>query len=100
MKVRVCPSCGHPLPEYEVLLDLTRMQQKLFAAVHRAGRAGIRAPALMDALYDGSTRAPDSTNILTVMKHSIQPKLQKHGLKIVCRSGPGSLWRLEPIHVV
>lgn len=98
--MKVCECCGHPLPELEIMMDLTQMQQKLFVAVYRAGRRGIGSLAIMDALYNGADNAPNSRNILSVMKHTIQPKLQKHGLKIACRSGPGALWRLEPIHVV
>lgn len=96
MKVRTCAACGHPLPEYEVMMDLTRMQQKLFTVVHKAGRAGIDADSIMERLYVDKL-APDSANILTVMKVAIQPKLQKHGMKLTCRRGPGARWRLEAI---
>jgi hypothetical protein len=93
--VKVCERCGHPLPEMEVLLDLTKMQQRMFTVVQRAGRAGVTADVIMDRLYDG--RGPDSTNILTVMKHAMQPKLQKHKMKLTVRTGPGALWRLDAI---
>lgn len=93
--VKVCECCGHPLPEYEIIMDLTRMQQRLFQIVQRAGRAGVTSDVIMDRLYDG--KGPDSTNILNVMKVKLQPKLQKHRMKITVRRGPGALWRLESI---
>jgi hypothetical protein len=95
-KVRVCECCGHPLPELEVMLDLTHMQQKLFVIIKRAGRAGIDADTIFEALYANEC-APDSVNILSVMKQGMIPKLQKHGLKLTSRRGPGALWRLEAI---
>ena len=98
VKVRTCECCGHPLPEYEAILDLTSKQQKLFAILHKAGRAGIAAEGIMERLYgDDANGGPESANILTVMKFAMQHKLQKHGMKITCRRGPGSLWRLEAI---
>ena len=98
VKIRCCETCGHPLPDYEVMMDLTHMQQRLFTIVHKAGRAGIDADAIAERLYSGKS-TPDSTNILSVMKVAIQPKLQKHGLKITCRRGPGARWRMESINV-
>jgi hypothetical protein len=98
--MKVCECCGHPLPEMEVLLDLTRMQAKLFVLIQRSGQAGITADALKERLYVNEDDTPDSLNILHVMKQGMQPRLQKHGLKIAVRRGPGALWRLESIRVV
>ena len=98
VKVNVCKTCGHPLPEYEALLDLTRLQQRLFAIVQKAGKAGIDAESIMQRLYGNDpTGGPDSANILSVMKNGMTKALQKHGMKIVCRRGPGALWTLEKI---
>lgn len=94
-KAKVCECCGHPLPPMEVLLDLTRMQQRMFVTIKKAGRAGIDADTLLDFLY-ANANAPDRC-ILSVMKHAMQPKLQKHGLQLKVRTGPGALWRLEAI---
>lgn len=80
----------------EVMLDLSHMQQRLFVIIKRAGRAGIDVSTIWEALY-ANVNAPDSTNILSVMKMGMTPKLQKHGLKITARRGPGALWRLETI---
>lgn len=96
MKVRTCECCGHPLPEMEILLDLTHMQQKMFCIIKRAGRAGIDADSIWEVLY-ANVNGPDSTNILSVMKQGMTPKLARHGLKITSRRGPGALWRLEAI---
>jgi hypothetical protein len=79
----------------EVLLDLTKMQQKFFVIVQRAGRAGITANTIIDNLYDGD--GPTSGNILHVMKSHMQSKLQKHKLKLTCRTGPNSRWRVDAI---
>ena len=94
--MKICHACGHPLPEMEVLLDLTRMQQKFFVIVQRAGRAGITANTIIDTLYDGDN-GPCSRNILHVMKSHMQPMLHKHKLKLTCRTGPNSRWRVEAI---
>lgn len=99
-QIKVCECCGHPLPEMEVLLDLTRMQQKLFVLLQRSGRAGMTAAALRERMYINENDTPDSLNILNVMKMGMQPRLQKHGLKIAVRRRHGALWRLEAIHVV
>ena len=96
VKVRTCECCGHPLPKYEVLIDLTPKQQRLFQIVHRAGRAGINYNGIVDMLYADKDGGP-SRNILSVMKVRMQPKLAKHGLKLVCRTGPDSHWRVEAI---
>lgn len=100
MKTKICECCGHPLPEMEILLDLTPMQQKLFVLIQRAGQAGILASAIHERLYVNEDDTPDSTNILSVMKQSMQLRLQKHGIKIAVRRGPSALWRLETIRVV
>lgn len=98
MKVRTCDCCGHPLPEYEVLMDFTAKQQQLFAIVHRAGRAGIMAEQIMGKLYaDDRDGGPESANILSVMHQAMKPSLQKHGLKFHTRRGPQGAWRLEKI---
>ncbi len=94
VRVTCCDKCGHPLPDLEVMVDLTRRQQQLFLVLQRAGRRGVLYRDIMDAIY------PDelpSTKILSVMKHNMQPRLQRHGMKIVVRTGPNSLWRLEAI---
>lgn len=93
---RVCECCGHPLPELEVMLGLTASQQKMFVIIKRAGRAGIDRDGLMECLY-ANRCAPDSSNILSVMKLKMLPPLRKHGLKITSRPGPGAVWRLEAI---
>lgn len=96
--VKVCEACGHPLPTYEALLDLTRMQQRLFSIIHKAGRAGIGNEAIMQQMYaDDPTGGPESGKIIHVMKQKMRPALQKHGMKLVAKTGPGALWRLEPI---
>ena len=96
--VDVCKACGHPLPGYEALLGMTPMQQRLFAIVHKAGKAGVTVDLIMDLLYqDDPTGGPTSTNIINVMKAKMQPLLQKHGMKMVCRRGPGAVWTLEKI---
>ncbi len=99
MKPKVCECCGHPMPEMEVLLDLTPMQQRLFVIVKRAGRAGIDGDSIIECLY-ANKNTPDSTNILSVMKQGMRPRLEKHGLKLTSRVGPGALWRLETLDVV
>jgi len=98
--MKVCECCGHPLPEMEVMLDLTRMQQKLFVMLKNAGQAGLLSSAIHERLYVNENDTPDSVNILSVMKQNMQPRLQKHGLKIAVRRGPSALWRLEAIRVV
>lgn len=95
-KTRVCECCGHPIPALEIMLDLTHLQGKLFLTVQRAGRAGIDADSIREVLYS-EKGFPDSHSTLSVMKHQMGPKLQKHGLKITLRRGPGALWRLEAI---
>jgi hypothetical protein len=80
----------------EVLLDLTKMQQKFFVIVQRAGRAGITSDTIIDSLYDGET-GPCSRNILHVMKSHMQPKLHKHKLKMTTRTGPNARWRVDVI---
>jgi hypothetical protein len=94
VSVACCDKCGHPLPDLEVMVDLTRRQQQLFLVLQRAGRRGVLYRDIMDAIYvDGLP----STNILSVMKHNMQPRLRRHGMKITVRTGPNSLWRLEAI---
>lgn len=95
-KPKTCECCGHPLPDLEVMLDLTHMQQKLFLIVKRAGRAGIDADSILECLY-ANCNVPDSGNILSVMKQAMIHPLRKHGLRITSRRGPGSMWRLETI---
>jgi hypothetical protein len=76
------------------MVDLTRRQQQLFLVLQRAGRRGVLYRDIMDAIYVDELPSP---NILSVMKHSMQPRLQRHGMKIAVRKGPNSLWRLESI---
>ncbi len=94
--VKVCATCGHPLPEIEAMVGLTEMQGRMFFAIFRAGRRGISGYDIVDDIYDGH---PPATALkgLSVMKHRMMPKLQKHGLKFVTRAGPNSVWKLEAI---
>ena len=94
VRVTCCDKCGHPLPDLAVMVDLTRRQQQLFLVLQRAGRHGVLYRDIMDAIYPDELPAP---NLLSVMKHKMQPRLQRHGMKIAVRKGPNSLWRLESI---
>ena len=96
VKVRTCECCGHPLPDLEIMLDLTNMQGRMFVAIQRAGRRGISGFALIEQIYKG--KPPKSAHKgLGVMKYNMEHVLQKHGLKMLARRGPGSIWRLEAI---
>ena len=98
VKVRTCQCCGHPLPEYEVMLGFTRKQQQLFVIVQKAGQAGIAAEQIIDRLYAGDQNGgPESANILSVMHQKMKPNLFKNGMKFATQRGTGALWRLEKI---
>lgn len=97
VKACTCPACGHPLPDIAVMLDLTNMQGRMFVALQQAGKRGIGGYALIDQLYRGGKPPRYATNILNVMKNKMTHPLQRHGLKITTRRGPGALWRLEAI---
>jgi hypothetical protein len=94
----VCKCCGHPLPESNAALGLTRGQQRLFQFVEKAGRAGITRHDLMDRMYANDPNGgPDSLNVLNVQKTNMNRRLLKHGLKITTSRGHYSMWRLEKI---
>lgn len=99
VEVPVCECCGHPLPTLEVQLELTRAQRIIFAAVQRAGAAGIPFRALITNLYrehadGGPLTAP---NAVQVQRHKMQPKLAEFGLRIVSSGGHDARWRLEKL---
>ncbi len=96
VKVRTCECCGHPLPDSEIMFDMTRQQRRLFQIIQRAGRGGITRDGIFELMYSQKDGGP-SRNIVSVMKVKMQPKLAKHGLKLVCRTGPDSHWRVEAI---
>ena len=80
------------MPEYEVLFGLQMQEQRLFGFIHRACQSGIYYDDIMEAMYGDTEVSP---NVLSVMKTHMTPKLQKHGLRITCKRGPSSLWRIE-----
>jgi hypothetical protein len=96
VKACTCPACGHPLPDIAVMLDLTHMQGRMFVALSAAGSRGIQGHDLLDRVYVGKPPRTGAKG-LSVMKYHMSPSLQKHGLKITTRSGPGSVWRLEAL---
>jgi hypothetical protein len=96
--VTVCQHCGHPLPEAEVLLDLTISQRRIYQVVKSAGQAGICRRDIFDAVYrDDPNGGPDSLNVINVQKTKMKRRLAKHGLKIESTMGWDAKWRLEKI---
>ncbi len=97
--VTVCECCGHPLPSLEVQLELTRRQRDIFAALQKAGVAGITVSQLVDKIYshdpDGG---PDTAeNVIHVQRWKMKDRLAKYGMQITTTKGHGSLWRLEKL---
>ena len=93
--VKCCPTCGHPIPENELLHALSNTQRKLFVSVQRAGRAGIRSEVLLQQMYqDDPSGGPEAPNILYVFKSKMQYVLRQFGLKLVVSRGN---WHLEKI---
>ena len=99
--VRTCECCGHPLPDAEAQLDLTRRQRDIFKAVQKAGRAGLTIASLVDKVYaNEASGGPDTANnVVQVQKLYINKKIAAHGLRITTTKGHGALWRLEKIDV-
>jgi hypothetical protein len=99
VEVKVCECCGHPLPTWEVQLELTRGQRAIYAALHRAGQAGVPFCLLLDRVYsDRADGGPlTATNSMQVQKNKMQPRLAKFGMKIATTKGHDSIWRLEKL---
>ena len=96
--VKICECCGHPVPEYDALSGMTRGQQAIFEAVEKAGTAGIRRTALMNAIYSHDPNGgPEYMGVLNVQRAKMKPVLEKHGLKIVTVNSGGTRWRLEKL---
>ena len=95
--VKVCKECGHPLPELEVMMNLTRQQGKVFMALYKAGQRGLNTEQLLDKVYEdspsgGPLTAEDSVRCcLSKMQHLLKP----HGLRI--KAYRNAFRRLEKI---
>jgi hypothetical protein len=94
-RILVCKSCGHPIPDNDVIVLLSGKQRRLFEIIARAGSLGIGVHEIMPELYAlDPTGGPTSTNIISVMAHYINRKINPFGLALACRRGPFGVWRL------
>lgn len=101
VQVDVCHCCGMPIPGDKVLDALTGLQQRVFTAIKRAGQAGIAGPRLMDVVYaDDPSGGPDNPNIISVVATQMNPRLERFGLKLVGKRGPGGGFVLRTLEQV
>jgi hypothetical protein len=99
-RVRTCPCCGHPLPSDDVVRAIKgRKRRKLYELVRDAGQLGISVRVLMDKLYaDDPSGGPHHHSVISVLaQHHINPVIAQFGLKLVCGSGGGRVYRLKEI---
>lgn len=78
--IRCCGECGHPLPK-EMPVSLTPTQDFIFAAVKRAGKAGISAERLMTLLYSHRLNPPTDAAI-PVHVYLLNKRLRPAGLQV------------------
>ena len=97
--VNVCQCCGHPLPDNDVLLELTLMQRRIYLELQRAGKRGLTRSELVDRLYVGDANGGPLTakNGLSVQRGRMEGILRTHQLKITSTRGADALWRLTVI---
>ena len=97
--VKVCECCGHPIPDLNVQLALTRGQRRLFEVIQNAGVSGIHPRTIIDKLYAGDPNGGPVTalNCIHVQRTKMRPHLASFGLRITTTTGHGSVWRLEKL---
>jgi hypothetical protein len=84
--VKVCETCGHPLPSLEVMWDLTKQQSKIMIELDRAGQKGLTIEQLVKQLWandpqGGPNFAAQSLRVqISKMQHLLKP----FGLRISC----------------
>jgi hypothetical protein len=92
---RICSTCGHPIPDAAAAARLVGKQKHFYEIVADAGTVGISSQDIMRKLYaDDPAGGPESPNILSVMARIVNLHLERHGVAIKGRSGPGALYRL------
>ena len=93
-----CPHCGHPMFADQVARALPRVQRRIYEAVCAAGSAGISWRDLTDQVYAHDPNGgPGSNSVSVQISQHINRVLERHGLKITSRGGPGSVYRLVKV---
>ena len=93
--VKVCECCGRPIPEIDVMSELTRTQGKILLALDKAGRVGVPLRTLVDRIYgDDPNGGPiNAISCMRTMRSRMEPVLNKFGMRI--SSDRGGAWRLD-----
>lgn len=95
VKPRTCECCGRPIPEIEVMAELTRTQGRILLILDKAGTAGIHLAKLTDKLYeDDPDGGPlNAVSCIRTMRSKMEPVLKKFGMKIATQRGGN--WKLD-----
>lgn len=93
--MKVCECCGHPVEAAGLERFLTRMQRKLYKVVAASGGPGIDRDSLVERMYaDDPDGGAVSLTIIPTMLFKMRPVLNRHGVDISVKRGPGAVYRL------
>jgi hypothetical protein len=93
--ITLCPHCHHPMITDQVGADLPALSRRIYELVRDAGQVGISSHDLADRAYVSKRHGRPETNSVSVLiSQRINPLLAAHGVKLMSRGGPGSVYRL------
>lgn len=91
----LCPHCNHPMVADQVGADLPALSRRIYELVRDAGSAGISWRDIVERAYFSKRHGSPATNSVAVLiSQRINPYLAPHGVKLLSRGGPGSVYRL------
>lgn len=91
--MKICPCCKREMPPNVELRGAVK--QRIYDYI--ASRHGVNRMQIMDAVYaDDANGGPENLNVISVHICFINKQLRamKAGVKIWCRGGPGSIYRI------
>lgn len=94
-KCKVCPHCGLPSVGDDIAAVLPGKQRMLYEIVRDSGQVGVTVWQAIERLYASDPNGgPEHKSIISVMTKNINRKIDRFGIAIKSRGGPGAVYKL------